>query len=266
MSRPVHWSFSGAGLLGGYFVGVWERLVAGDVPSALFCPARSRFVGTSAGSFVAVACASGVSQADAADTFARLLQSVHNASPLRGALGCELLSLVRPELEALLPEDAHERCSGRVEVALVDSRSFPRLVATRRSTFESRSDLVDACLASAYLPGITSSAHPAPTHFSGLLDGGILDNFPRGSEPGSRTIIVSPFGGDFDISPTSSADGSDAGTAPWRVPISPGVWIDVASVKQLHRVVRLGEPAAAEELVRQGFDDCSRFLRRNGHV
>jgi len=79
---------------------------------------------------------------------------------------------VRPELEALLPEDAHERCSGRVEVALVDSRSFPRLVATRRSTFESRSDLVDACLASAYLPGITSSAHPAPTHFSGLLDGG----------------------------------------------------------------------------------------------
>lgn len=85
MSRPVHWSFSGAGLLGGYFVGVWERLVAGDVPSALFCPARSRFVGTSAGSFVAVACASGVSQADAADTFARLLQSVHNASPLRGA-------------------------------------------------------------------------------------------------------------------------------------------------------------------------------------
>ena len=40
----------------------------------------------------------------------------------------------------------------------------------------------------------------------------------------------------------------------------------VASVTQLHRVVRLGEPAAAEELVRQGFDDCSRFLRRNGHV
>lgn len=117
------------------------------------------------------------------------------------------------------------------------------------------------------LPGAPpTNRAQGPTRVATAASGGILDNFPRGSEPGSRTIIVSPFGGDFDISPTSSADGSDAGTAPWRVPISPGVWIDVASVKQLHRVVRLGEPAAAEELVRQGFDDCGRFLRRNGHV
>jgi len=224
-ARPF-WSFAGAGLMGGYYLGVWERLAARDVSSSLFCAQRSPLLGASAGSIVAAAIGSGMSQAATADSFLRILSRVHEEAPRRGALGCDLLAIVRcapnhtrplpcriihgpspvarpprpeleaplpedaheryirnftpgfssaarlprPELEALLPEDAHERCSGRVFVSLVD-RSGLRWRTVRRSQFESRSALIDAVLCSSYIPCVLLDPRSGTEirHFEGAL-------------------------------------------------------------------------------------------------
>lgn len=58
-------------------------------------------------------------------------------------------SMIREWLERLLPEDAAQKCSGRVEVAMT---ALPSLKQTTASHFTSKEDVLEACLASAYVP------------------------------------------------------------------------------------------------------------------
>lgn len=83
-ARGPAWSFAGAGLMIGYYIGVWERLAAKDVPSSLFCAQRSRFIGVSAGAFIATAIASGTKQPDVASASLRIISRVREVAPLRG--------------------------------------------------------------------------------------------------------------------------------------------------------------------------------------
>ena len=117
--------------------------------------------------------------------------------------------------------------------------------------FESRAALIDGLLVSSYVPGVMKPPrlHVGPQ----MVDGGI---WPLVGGSGTRTISVSPFGGAFDVSPSSHT-----GYEPLvRLPIGGG-WLD-ASMANVEAAKLAAQPAPElETLYRAGFDDCHRFLR-----
>ena len=178
--RP-RWSFTGCGLLGGYYLGAWHALSRPNVPSALFDASASNFSGASAGALVSTAIASGCSHESTTSAFERIAERVRAA----GLLRCDLLALVRtevrtgtpaflhppapplhrlctasapplhrlrtasapPQAEALLPEDAHERSRGRLSVLATDCKGAPPFLRPALlDSFDSRAALIDALL------------------------------------------------------------------------------------------------------------------------
>ena len=67
--------------------------------------------------------------------------------------------LFSDELERVLPEDAHERLSGRLTVSLTHGRSMKNVLVDE---FDSRADLIDAVVCSCFIPGF--SAYEVPTY------------------------------------------------------------------------------------------------------
>ena len=100
--RP-RWSFTGCGLLGGYYLGAWHALSRPNVPSALFSASASSFSGASAGALVSTAIASGCSHESTTSAFERIAERVRTA----GLLRCDLLALVRTEVRTGTPAFLH---------------------------------------------------------------------------------------------------------------------------------------------------------------
>ena len=185
MARRPRWSFTGCGLLGGYYLGAWHALSRPNVPSALFDASASNFSGASAGALVSTAIASGCSHESTTCAFERIAERVRAA----GLLRCDLLALVRtevrpgtatpwyllhrlctasalPQAEALLPEDAHERSRGRLSVLATDCKGAPPFLRPALlESFDSRASLIDALLvrpsAEKHLDSTTSSSASA---------------------------------------------------------------------------------------------------------
>ena len=67
--------------------------------------------------------------------------------------------LFSDELERVLPEDAHERLSGRLTVSLTHVASMKNVLVDE---FDSRADLIDAVVCSCFIPGF--SAYEVPTY------------------------------------------------------------------------------------------------------
>jgi len=249
--RP-RWSFTGCGLLGGYYLGAWHALSRPNVPSALFDASASSFSGASAGALVSTAIASGCSHESTTRAFERIAERVRAA----GLLRCDLLALVRTEAEALLPEDAHERSRGRLSVLATDCKGAPPFLRpVLLESFDSRASLIDALLVSSYLPGIMSAPRlSTELRQRTLVDGGLWSVAPP---DGQRHLSASPFGGAFDVSP-SSHTGRPAGWPTVRVGMG---WID-ASPANLRAAWHAAHPVAElESLYRAGFDDACRFVR-----
>jgi hypothetical protein len=252
------WHFTGCGLLGGYYLGVRSALRRRGVPRSLYDASASRLAGASAGSLAAAAVVSDASAATTMNVFEKIAEEVRVST----ILGCNVLERVRREVDSLLPEDAHERCTGRLAVLITDASSAwaPKLLPVEH--FATRAELVDALLISCYVPGLfsppTLTSSRFASHSSRLVDGGMADAAPWLSQLGVRAVRVAPFGGDFDVSPTSHRGGVPK--PPIRVPVF-GDWLDAspANAKAAwHAWSPLPELAS---LYRQGFDDCHRFLR-----
>ena len=110
---------------------------------------RAEFAGASGGALSATLAGCGVVDTeDALRVAVRLCDEVHafdrGAWALRGIWG----GMVRTWLEELLPPDAAERCQGRVHILVYQPFHGRRLL----SEFESRGDLIAACLASCHIP------------------------------------------------------------------------------------------------------------------
>ena len=73
-------------------------------------------------------------------------------------------SILRTWLHTLLPDDAHHRCSGRVEVVVTEVQ-LPRLRRVTVSEFGSKDELIEACLASAHVLFLIDGKFP--TNFKG---------------------------------------------------------------------------------------------------
>lgn len=97
-------------------------------------------------------------------------------------------------LEKFLPADAHFRVSGKLHISLTRVHDGKNVIV---STFDSREELIQALLASAFIP-IFSGIIPPKYKGVRYMDGGYSDNLPTLDE---NTITVSPFCGESDICP-----------------------------------------------------------------
>jgi len=88
--------------------------------------------------------------------------------------------LIRKWLEKLLPEDAHERCNGRVRLLVT---KVPSLNQKYVSHFTSREDLITACMASIHVPFFLN-LKPLKSFRGGYyVDGTLHDFFTRKNSP-----------------------------------------------------------------------------------
>ena len=119
------------------------------------------------------------------------------------------------------------------------------------------------------LARLCSALVPLPFLVSVCLSGPadrpwLVPRLPRALCQGGRLLCASPFGGTFDVSPSSHTAHTSTGwraRARWpRVRVGMG-WID-ASPANLRAAFHAAHPVASlESLYRAGFDDAGRFLR-----
>lgn len=93
-----------------------------------------------------------------------------------------------------MPDDAHIRVSGKLHISLTRICDGKNVIV---SQFESKQDLLNALMASAFVP-FFSGWLPPLFHGVRYMDGGFSDNLPTLDE---NTITVSPFCGESDICP-----------------------------------------------------------------
>ena len=106
------------------------------------------FRGASAGALAAVVGACQVDMDRALDLANELAEQYNVFTRPLGLVGV-WGSMLRDWLETVLPEDAAQRCSGQVEVVVTAVPAMRRVII---SEFNSKNDVVEACLASAHVP------------------------------------------------------------------------------------------------------------------
>ena len=91
--------------------------------------------------------------------------------------GVSIIDAFRRFACEILPLDAHLRCNGRLYVSItkVGARGFENMMV---SHFESRDDLIEACLASANIPFFSASNLGSLFRGQRVLDGGVTNNVP----------------------------------------------------------------------------------------
>ena len=105
------------------------------------------------------------------------------------------------------------------------------------------------------LPRLSSSRFTSESRR--LVDGGMLDASPWLGQLGVRTVRVSPFGGDFDVSPSSHLRTMAVRR---REPVF-GDWLDALPANAKVAWHAWSPVPQLVSLYRQGFDDCMRFLQ-----
>lgn len=100
--------------------------------------------------------------------------------------------IVRSWLDEILPDDAAERCSGRVHISILQLMPPER---KHVSWFCSKADLIEACLASSHLPWVMDGR--ACFHFRGspCVDGSILASRSATALPEHLQQVSAPAGG-----------------------------------------------------------------------
>ena len=104
---------------------------------------------------------------------------------------------VRRWLDSCLPADACERCNGRLHISVTELT--PRFGTTTISTYESRSDLIDAVLASVHVPFWMDPRFCTSFRGTSCIDGSVY--LPRLSQPEllSRPPYALPDGKSADV-------------------------------------------------------------------
>ena len=214
------------------------------------------------------------------DTVRRLPLGLFTPAPF--GLPHGLVGEVRSELEGMLPRDSHERCSGRLHVGVTWVANAPNDTGDRSgdsgshgrgfglvSDFPSRETLVDAVIASCFIPAITGPLIGAPFPRVGgavAIDGGLTRNWP--APPGAhRTVYISPIPGpDFDVCPVFNPNVPNfpAQPRPWDASCEAGDSVRVALdptvlPAMLLQIFRAPSPAIIDALIERGQDDAERF-------
>lgn len=162
--RPVI-SFPGAGI---YY---WWQAGAVNCLNQHYDLTDCDIVGASAGALSATLLANSVDVHESLDLALSLVEQ--NGVWERGSLGGVWGGMVRTWLDTLLPADAHERSSGRVHLLELQLRApFPKRILV--SDYESREDLIDACMASVHIPYFMDMHFSARFRGKRFIDGSFL--------------------------------------------------------------------------------------------
>ncbi|KAI1696898.1 patatin-like phospholipase domain-containing protein [Ditylenchus destructor] len=240
-------SFAGCGFLCIYHAGVCAALKE-------YAPemTRNRIYGASAGSIAAAGLICNVCISEATSAILQVVCEARAGTLQALSPTFDLMGLVRDGLNRILPDNAHELCSGRLFVSLTRYSDFKNVIV---SQYHTKRELVQAIVCSCYIPYFCGFKIP---EFRGVqyIDGGFSDNQPAFD---SRTITISPFSGESDICPLDMDSGSLLGFVYYNSSIR-------FTTENLYRFCSCFVPPPQEmcsKICRQGFADALRFLTKN---
>lgn len=163
----LSFGFSAGGCLFGYYLGVSGALM----DAGIINPSTTKLGGASAGSLIAACVGSGMSLEQVTEQTLRLMEDCRR-NGTRGRLG----PVLEEFLDRNLPEDAHERCNGRIYIAVTKALPYVRPVLV--NSYETRADLIRAMMTSSHVPWWLDGR--PWTEFRGELhlDGGLTNFIP----------------------------------------------------------------------------------------
>ncbi|XP_061538990.1 patatin-like phospholipase domain-containing protein 4 [Phycodurus eques] len=248
----VNLSFAACGFLGIYHLGaVGAFLRHGDklLTSLKSC------AGSSAGALVAAVMLTAPEKVKHCKEFT--YDFAENVRQQRyGAItpGFNVLSKLREGIEEMLPVDAHILASDRLHVSLTHFRSGKNLIVCQ---FNSREELIEALLASSFVP-VYSGLQPVAFRGQKWIDGGFTDSLPI--LPVGRTITVSPFAGQEDVSPLHKGHWFKTQLSLANM----NILFSMENIKRLSQALFPPSTNAMHSLCQEGFDDAMRFLKTEG--
>ncbi|KAF2905969.1 hypothetical protein ILUMI_00200 [Ignelater luminosus] len=242
-------SFAGCGFLGIYHVGV-ACCFKKYAPHLLL----NKISGASAGAIAACCLLCDLPLGDITSDVLRVAIEARSGSLGPFSPSFNIQNLLLEGLEKFLPDDAHIRVSGKLHISLTRVYDGKNVII---SHFESREDLLQALLASAFIP-VFSGILPPKFHGVRYMDGGFSDNLPALDE---NTITVSPFCGETDICPR------DDSSQLFHINVAnTSIELSRHNIYRIARILFPPKPEILSNMCKQGFDDALRFLHRNNLI
>ncbi|XP_044254020.1 patanin-like phospholipase domain-containing protein atgl-1 isoform X1 [Tribolium madens] len=242
-------SFAGCGFLGIYHVGV-ACCFRKYAPHLLL----NKISGASAGAIAACCLLLDLPLGETTSDVLRVATEARRRSLGPFNPSFNIHNLLLEGLEKFLPDDAHIRVSGKLHISLTRVHDGKNVIV---SQFDSREELIQALLASAFIPIFSGII---PPKFKGVryMDGGYSDNLPTLDE---NTITVSPFCGESDICPR------DDSSQLFHINIAnTSIELSKHNIYRIMRILFPPKPEVLSNMCKQGFDDALRFLHRNNLI
>ncbi|XP_045105529.1 patatin-like phospholipase domain-containing protein 2 isoform X5 [Portunus trituberculatus] len=245
----MNFSFAGCGFLGIYHVGVAACLKK-YAPNLLV----NKISGASAGALAAVCllCDSPLGTITSSVLKTATEARKHTLGPFSPTFNVE--KLLREGLLSVLPDDAHRIVSGKLFISVTRVSDGKNILL---SQFNTREELIQGLLCSAFIPGFSGWACPRVRGVR-YVDGGFTNNLP---EVDHGTVTVSPFCGESDICPKDTTTG--------LVTVNLANTSIELSKENLYRFARILFPPPPEvlsKMCQQGFNDALDFLQRNNLI
>ncbi|XP_077297192.1 1-acylglycerol-3-phosphate O-acyltransferase Pnpla3-like [Arctopsyche grandis] len=242
-------SFAGCGFLGIYHVGV-AVCFRKYAPHLLL----RRISGASAGALSACCMLCELPLGDIISDMLRLVGEARSGSLGPFSPSFNVQNVILEGLEKFLPDDAHIKVSGKLHISLTRVYDGKNVIV---SQFSSKEDLLQALLASCFIP-VFSGMLPPKFHGIRYMDGGFSDNLPVLDE---NTITVSPFCGESDICPR------DLSSQLFHVNVNnTSIELSKQNINRFVRILFPPNPEVLSRMCKQGFDDALRFLHRNNLI
>ncbi|XP_018339221.1 PREDICTED: patatin-like phospholipase domain-containing protein 3 isoform X2 [Trachymyrmex septentrionalis] len=239
-------SFAGCGFLGIYHVGV-AVCFKKYAPHLLL----NKISGASAGAIAACCLLCDLPLGEMTSNVLRVAREARQRTLGPFSPSFNIQEILLDGLRKFLPDDAHIRVNGKLHISLTRVYDGKNVIV---SQFNSKDDLMQALLASSFVP-LFSGLLPPRFHGIRYMDGGFSDNLPTLDE---NTITVSPFCGESDICPR------DISSQLFHVNVA-NTSIEL-SRQNIYRFTKILFPPKTEilsSMCNQGFDDALRFLHRN---
>ncbi|XP_041936625.1 patatin-like phospholipase domain-containing protein 4 [Alosa sapidissima] len=245
----VNLSFAACGFLGIYQLGVVGAL---QQHGQSLLGRMHACGGASAGSLVATVLLTAPHKLESCKDFTcRFADNVRRQALGAVTPGYDFMQELREGINEILPQDAHQRAEDRLHVSITHSKTRRNHIV---SSFSSREELIQALLASSFVPFY---AGLKPVEFQGQtwIDGGFTDSLPI--MPGGRTITVSPFSGPLDICPTHT------GRSPIMLRLANmSVHFSRQNIVRLNQALFPPPESRMRALGREGYEDAVHFLKR----
>ncbi|XP_066600427.1 1-acylglycerol-3-phosphate O-acyltransferase Pnpla3-like [Prorops nasuta] len=242
-------SFAGCGFLGIYHVGV-AVCFKKYAPHLLL----DKISGASAGAIAACCLLCDLPLGEITSNVLRWAREARQSTLGPFSPSFNVQEILLESLQKFLPENAHLLVSGKLHVSLTRVYDGKNVIV---SQFNSKEDLMQALLASSFIP-LFSGLLPPRFHGIRYMDGGFSDNLPTLDE---NTITVSPFCGESDICPR------DVSSQLFHINFAnTSIELSRENMYRFARILFPPNPEMLSNMCKQGFDDALRFLHRNNLI